>query len=191
MSAAGHAAGIRVLCLDVDGVLTDGTVALDDLGHETKRFNVKDGLGIAVWRRLGGDVAVITGRAGLAVRHRLEELGVRRLHAGVSDKATAIAEVAREAGCHLSHVAFVGDDLPDLAAMRLCGYPVAVHDAAPEVRAAAAYVTSAHGGHGAVREVVEHLLRSQDRWNDALAMFDPAAGTGRAPEAGSDRPRSA
>jgi 3-deoxy-D-manno-octulosonate 8-phosphate phosphatase KdsC-like HAD superfamily phosphatase len=88
-------------------------------------------------------------------------------------------------------VAFVGDDLPDLAAMRCCGYPVAVHDAAPEVRAAAAYVTSAHGGHGAVREVVEHLLRSQDRWNDALAMFDPAAGTGRAPEAGSDRPRSA
>ena len=111
MSAAGHAAGIRVLCLDVDGVLTDGTVALDDMGHETKRFNVKDGLGIAVWRRLGGDVAVITGRAGLAVRHRLEELGVRRLHAGVVDKASAIADVARDAGCPLSQVAFVGDDM--------------------------------------------------------------------------------
>ena len=74
-----RAASVRLLCLDVDGVLTDGTVQLDDLGHETKRFNAKDGLGISLWRRLGGEVAVITGRAGLAVRHRLEELGVRHL----------------------------------------------------------------------------------------------------------------
>ena len=191
MSLPGRAAGIRVLCLDVDGVLTDGSVALDDLGHETKRFNVKDGLGIAVWRRMGGEVAVVTGRAGLAVRHRLEELGVRRLMSGVSDKAAAVAEVAREASCDLSQVAFVGDDLPDLAAMRRCGYPVAVHDAVPEVRAAAVFVTAAPGGHGAVREVVEHLLRSQDRWNEALAMFDPAAGPGRVPEAAGERPRSA
>jgi YrbI family 3-deoxy-D-manno-octulosonate 8-phosphate phosphatase len=191
VSPAGRAAGVRVLCLDVDGVLTDGSVALDDLGHETKRFNVKDGLGITVWRRMGGAVALVTGRSGLALRHRLEELGVRSLHAGVADKAAALAEVAREAGCEPAEVAFVGDDLPDLAAMRRCGYPVAVHDAAPEVRAAAAYVTAARGGHGAVREVVEHLLRSQDRWNDALAMFDPAAGPGHAPEAAGERPRSA
>ena len=73
-----RSAQVRVLCLDVDGVLTDGTVALDDLGHETKRFNAKDGLGIAIWRRMGGEVAVITGRAGQAVRHRLEELGAER-----------------------------------------------------------------------------------------------------------------
>ncbi|MFM9168679.1 MAG: hypothetical protein ACKOTD_00760, partial [Phycisphaerales bacterium] len=75
-------------------MLTDGTVALDDLGHETKRFNAKDGLGIAIWRRMGGEVAVITGRAGQAVRHRLEELGVRQLHSGTSDKAAALRAVA-------------------------------------------------------------------------------------------------
>ena len=185
-----QAASVRLLCLDVDGVLTDGTVALDDLGHETKRFNAKDGLGISLWRRLGGEVAVITGRAGLAVRHRLEELGVRHLYSGSHDKLQDLRAAASACGVPLEAVAFVGDDLPDLPAMRACGYPVAVHDAAAEVRAAAAFVTTAPGGRGAVRETVEHLLRTQDRWNDALAIFDaqaaPDAGAGRLGE----RPRS-
>ncbi|MCX5641169.1 MAG: HAD hydrolase family protein [Planctomycetota bacterium] len=149
-----RAASIRLLCLDVDGVLTDGTVQLDDLGHETKRFNVRDGLGIS------------------AVRHRLEELGVRHLYSGSKNKFDDIRDAANACGVPLSAVAFVGDDLPDLPAMRACGYPVAVHDAAAEVRAVAAFVTTAAGGHGAVREVVEHLLRSQNRWNEALSMFD-------------------
>ena len=186
-----RSAQVRVLCLDVDGVLTDGTVALDDLGHETKRFNAKDGLGIAIWRRMGGEVAVITGRAGQAVRHRLEELGVRQLHSGTSDKAAALRAVAAAVGAGPEAIAFVGDDLPDLPAMRACGYPVAVYDAAAEVRAAAAYVTSAPGGRGAVREVVEHLLRSQDRWNDALAMFDPPSDASRSAGRADERPRSA
>jgi 3-deoxy-D-manno-octulosonate 8-phosphate phosphatase (KDO 8-P phosphatase) len=167
-----RAGSIRLLCLDVDGVLTDGTVQLDDLGHETKRFNAKDGLGISLWRRLGGEVAVITGRSGLAVRHRLEELGVRHLYSGSHNKLDDISAAAHACGVPLDAVAFVGDDLPDLPAMRACGYPVAVHDAAAEVRAVAAFVTAAAGGHGAVREVVEHLLRTQNRWNEALAMFD-------------------
>jgi 3-deoxy-D-manno-octulosonate 8-phosphate phosphatase (KDO 8-P phosphatase) len=167
----------------VDGVLTDGTVALDDLGHETKRFNAKDGLGIAIWRRMGGEVAVITGRAGQAVRHRLEELGVRQLHSGTSDKAAALRAVAAAVGVAPEAIAFVGDDLPDLPAMRACGYPVAVHDAAAEVRAAAAYVTAAP-------EVVEHLLRSQDRWNDALAMFDAPSDASRSAGRADERPRS-
>lgn len=185
-----RAASVRLLCLDVDGVLTDGTVALDDLGHETKRFNAKDGLGISLWRRLGGDVAVITGRAGLAVRHRLEELGVRHLYAGSHDKLHDLRAAAGACGVPLEAVAFVGDDLPDLPAMRACGYPVAVHDAAAEVRAAAAFVTSAPGGRGAVREAVEHLLRTQDRWNDALAIFDAAALPGARAGGVGERPRS-
>ena len=182
-----RAASVRLLCLDVDGVLTDGTVALDDLGHETKRFNAKDGLGITLWRRLGGEVAVITGRAGLAVRHRLEELGVRHLYAGSHDKLHDLRAAAGACGVPLEAVAFVGDDLPDLPAMRACGYPVAVADAVPEVRAVAAFVTAAPGGRGAVREVVEHLLRVQDRWSEALSMFDAPSAAG----AGIDRPRSA
>jgi len=165
------AARVRLLCLDVDGVLTDGTVALDDLGHETKRFHARDGLGIRLWTRLGGQVAVITGRSGLAVRHRLEELGVRLLYSGSADKLHDLHAALRETGLTPGETAFVGDDLPDLPAMRACGYPVAVRDAAQEVLAIARYVTAAPGGRGAVREAVEHLLRSQNRWNDALAIF--------------------
>ena len=181
---------VRLLCLDVDGVLTDGAVLLDDLGHETKRFNAKDGLGISLWRRLGGEVAVITGRSGLAVRHRLEELGVRHLYSGSRDKLEDLRHAAAACGIALDAVAFIGDDLPDLPAMRACGYPVAVHDAAAEVRAAAAFVTAAPGGRGAVREAVEHLLRAQDRWNDALAMFGSTPAPGPVRGAGDDRPRS-
>ena len=183
-AASGDAARIRVLCLDVDGVLTDGSVWLDDLGHETKRFHARDGLGIALWRRLGGEVVVITGRAGLAVRHRLEELGVRHLWSGSHDKLADLRAALAAVGAAPDEVAFVGDDLPDLPAMRACGYPVAVHDAAPEVRAAALHVTAPAGGHGAVRETVEHPLRSQNRWNEALAIFGARA------EDGHDRPRS-
>lgn len=170
-----RAASVRLLCLDVDGVLTDGSVLLSDLGHETKRFNVKDGLGISLWRRLGGEVAVITGRSGLAVRHRLEELGVRHLYGGSSDKLTDLQSAASACGVTLAEIAFVGDDLPDLPAMRACGYPVAVSDAAAEVRAVAAFVTASQGGRGAVRETVEHLLRTQNRWNEALSMFDSSS----------------
>ncbi len=187
-----RAARVRLLCLDVDGVMTDGTVALDDLGHETKRFNARDGLGITLWRRLGGEVAVITGRAGLAVRHRLEELGVRHLCSGSKDKLQDFHALLLALGMRADEAAFVGDDLPDLPVMRACGYPVAVHDAAPEVRAAALFVTATAGGRGAVRETVEHLLRSQDRWNQALAIFDgahdAAPGTGTPEVAASAAP---
>lgn len=137
------AARVKLLCLDVDGVLTDGTVALDDLGHETKRFHARDGLGIRLWTRLGGQVAVITGRSGLAVRHRLEELGVRLLYSGSADKLHDLHAALRETGLTPAEAAFVGDDLPDLPAMRACGYPVAVRDAAQEVLAIARYVTAA------------------------------------------------
>lgn len=172
------AARVRLLCLDVDGVLTDGTVALDDLGHETKRFHARDGLGIRLWMRLGGQVAIITGRTGLAVRHRLEELGVRMLFSGSSDKLRDFQAVLAESGRTAEETAFVGDDLPDLPALSACGYPVAVRDAAPEVLAAARFVTAAPGGRGAVRETIEHLLRSQNRWNDALAIFGTTEGPG-------------
>lgn len=185
-----RAASVRLLCLDVDGVLTEGAVVLDAEGRETKSFSVRDGLGIVLWQRLGGRVAVLTGRSSAAVDRRMKELGVASVRQGCTDKARDLREVASEAGIPLEQVAFVGDDLPDLPALRTCGYPVAVQDAAPEVRAAAAFVTAAPGGKGAVREVVEHLLRAQDRWNDALAMFDAAPTAGSPAGATVERPRS-
>jgi 3-deoxy-D-manno-octulosonate 8-phosphate phosphatase (KDO 8-P phosphatase) len=163
---------VRLLCLDVDGVLTDGTIALNDLGQETKNFNAKDGLGISLWRSLGGQVAVITGRSGQAVRHRLQELGVQHLYSGSKDKLSDFQAALAATGCRADEAAFVGDDLPDLPVMHACGYPVAVQDAAPEVIAAACFVTQAAGGRGAVRQTVEHLLKSQNRWTDALAIFN-------------------
>lgn len=184
-----RAASVRLLCLDVDGVLTEGAVVLDAEGRETKSFSVRDGLGLVLWQRLGGRVAVLTGRSSPAVERRMGELGVTAVRQGCKDKAHDIRAVAAEAGVPLDQVAFVGDDLPDLPAMRLCGYPVAVQDAAPEVLAAAAFVTAARGGKGAVREVVEHLLRAQDRWNDALAMFDAAPTAGSPAGAVVERPR--
>lgn len=188
MTVRASAAGIRLLCLDVDGVLTDGSVVLDGEGRESKVFNVKDGLGISLWQRLGGKVAIVTGRpCGAALQARARELRIEHVVSSSADKAAGIREVAAACGVPQSAAAFVGDDLPDIPAMRACGYPVAVADAVPEVRAVAAFVTAAPGGRGAVREVVEHLLRVQDRWSEALSMFDAPSAAG----AGIDRPRSA
>ncbi len=152
---------IRLLALDVDGVMTDGSIMIDDHGQETKRFDVKDGLGITSWLRLGLEVAVVTKRSGNVVKVRCRELGITRIIQGCANKAAAIAELQIQTGIPPEQMAFVGDDWPDLAALRVVGYPIAVADAVPEVREVAAFITTRSGGHGAVREVVEHLLRAK------------------------------
>ncbi|MCH2161159.1 MAG: HAD hydrolase family protein [Phycisphaerales bacterium] len=163
---------VRLLCLDVDGVLTDGSIFIDANGTEIKRFFVRDGNGLRVWMNLGYEVAVITGRSGPAVQHRMNELGIRHLRAGVKDKGPVFDALLDELGVSAGETAMVGDDLPDLPILHRCGYPVAVHDAAAEVKASACLVTGAMGGKGAVREVVEHLLRARGRWDEAVASFD-------------------
>ena len=163
---------IRLLCLDVDGVMTDGTIRIDADGAEVKSFSVRDGLGLRIWMDLGYEVAVITGRSGPSLQHRMNELGVRHLRSGVREKGVVFDALLDELGISGKETAMVGDDLPDLPILRRCGYPVAVHDAVAEVRAAASYVTESAGGKGAVREVVEHLLRSMGRWDEAVAKFD-------------------
>lgn len=165
-------AAVRLLCLDVDGVLTDGSILLDDHGVETKRFFVRDGTGLRAWQRAGGTVAIITGRSGEAVRHRAIELGIDRVLSGVARKGEAFDGLVAELGLTAAEAAMVGDDLPDLPVLARCGYPVAVRDAVPEVRAAAAWITSSPGGRGAVREVVEHLLRARGGWDAAVAHFE-------------------
>lgn len=155
---------IRCLVLDVDGVLTDGSILLDDRGVETKRFNVRDGQGIATWIRLGFEVAIITrrrsrGEAGEgAVMHRARELGIRHVIQGAPDKAAALHEVRRLTGVPFEHMAYIGDDWPDIPAMNLVGLPVAVADAVDEVRSSAAWITTRPGGRGAVRETIERIL---------------------------------
>lgn len=167
---------IKLLCLDVDGVLTDGGIAIDDAGHETKRFHVRDGAAMRMWSRLGLEIAVITGRNGMALRHRLRELGVRHVVAGSKEKGSSFDGLLAELGVVPAQVAMIGDDLPDLPILRRCGLPIAVRDASQEVLDLARFVTARPGGSGAVREAVEHILKAQGRWEEAVRLFDPAFG---------------
>lgn len=168
----GAAPSYSLLALDVDGVLTDGSIMLDDDGREIKRFNVRDGLAITTWLRLGLHAGVITRRAGRAVEHRMRELGVPHVVQGCTDKREAIAKLAERCGVPLAQAAFIGDDWPDLPALRVVGFPIAVADAAAEVKAAAKFVTISRGGRGAVREAVEHLLVLNGMYERAVAFFD-------------------
>ena len=163
---------IKLLCLDVDGVLTDGGIAIDDAGRETKRFHVRDGAAMRMWSRLGYEIAVITGRNGMALRHRLRELGVRHVVSGSKEKGGAFEALLAEVGVAADAVAMIGDDLPDLPILRRCGLPIAVRDAAQEVLDVAKFVTARPGGSGEVREAVEHILKAQKRWPEAVRLFD-------------------
>lgn len=156
---------IRLLVLDVDGVLTDGGVTLSGGDESSARtFHVQDGLAIKLWRERGGSAAVISGRSSEAVRRRATELGIQWVRQGVVDKIAAYDELLRSATLDDAAVAYVGDDLPDVQPMSRCAFPVAVASAVPEVKRVAAYVTRRNGGHGCVAEVVELLLRKQRRW---------------------------
>jgi 3-deoxy-D-manno-octulosonate 8-phosphate phosphatase (KDO 8-P phosphatase) len=155
---------ISVLLLDVDGVLTDGRIIYNSDGSEIKAFHVKDGLGIRMAQKAGIRVGIVTGRASRALRHRCENLGIETVCDGVRDKAAAVDRILRKFGMRPEVAAFMGDDLPDLPAMRRVGCPVAVADAHSEVRAAACWVTRAGGGIGAVREVCEALIQARGVW---------------------------
>jgi len=163
---------IRLLCLDVDGVLTDGGIHLDDHGLESKRFHVRDGTGIRIWKRLGLEIALLTGRKGMVVRHRASELGIELVVQGSGNKLADFTSLLRALNLRASEAAMLGDDLPDLGIMKLAGYPMAVADAVPEIRAVAEFVTVRPGGHGAVREAIEHLLQVANRWNEARAFYE-------------------
>ncbi len=166
------AAKVRLLCLDVDGVMTDGSIHLDDDGIETNRFHVRDGTAIKIWRRLGYETAIITGRSGRVVEHRARELGITHIIQGADDKGAALRDISRATNIGFVETAVLADDLPDLPMLRLCGYPMAVADAAAEIRDLAIYTTHQPGGHAAVREAVEHLLHARGRWAEAVKLFD-------------------
>lgn len=164
-------ARIRLLLLDVDGVLTDGRIVYTDAGHEIKAFHVRDGAGLKFWHRSGGRTAILTGRSSPVVTRRAAELGVESVVQGADEKLPALRRILTETGLGPEQVCAVGDDLPDLPVLTRCGLAVAVADAAPEVRAVAQLVTTAPGGHGAVREVVEWLMRGRRTWDAAVAAL--------------------
>lgn len=162
---------VRLLLLDVDGVLTDGRVLYSDRGEELKAFHTQDGLGLRLLQRAGLQLGLITGRISEAVRRRARELDIDLVYEGVKDKAVLLEEISGKTGISLAEMAFVGDDLVDLPPMIRVGVAIAVANAVEEVKAAAAIVTRSRGGHGAVREVVETILKAQGRWEATLRMF--------------------
>lgn len=165
--------------MDVDGVLTDGTITWgsfesapgDSPFVELKSFNVRDGLGIGTARVAGLDVAWVTGRVSNIVQRRAEELGVREVVQRARDKRAALHEIAARLGMGQEQVLYIGDDLNDLPAFQAAGVRVAVADASPMVRDAADWITDARGGDGAVREVIEAVLQAQGQWQQAVAAF--------------------
>jgi len=162
---------LRLLLSDVDGVLTDGGVWLDNQGIEAKNFHIRDGLGIRLWQQAGWSFGIITGRTSHVVQVRARELGIELVRQGVQEKLPVVKQIAAEHQLTLAQVAYIGDDLPDLAVIRACGFGIAVADAIEEVRAAADHVTRLGGGHGAVREVIELILKKQHRWDDLIARY--------------------
>jgi 3-deoxy-D-manno-octulosonate 8-phosphate phosphatase (KDO 8-P phosphatase) len=165
------ARAIRLLALDVDGVLSDGRVTYSDRGEELKAFNIKDGLGIKLLQRVGIDVAIITGRRSAIVERRAAELGIDRIVQGREDKLQALRELCDERGLPLSACAYMGDDLPDLAAIQAAGLGLSVADAVEAVREAADWCSSRRGGDAAVREACESLLAARGDLAAIIASF--------------------
>lgn len=165
------APGIELLLLDVDGVLTDGSVVYSDDGTELKRFHVRDGSGLKLWHAAGKRSAIVSGRKSGVVERRAAELGITPVLQGRDDKLAAFAEVLAATGLRPDQVCAIGDDLPDVPVLRRCGLAVAVADACPELRAVAHYTTAVPGGRGAVREAVEWLLKLSGRWDALTARY--------------------
>ncbi len=163
---------IRLLIVDIDGVLTDGGLQFDNRGEEYKTFNSLDGHGIRMLLDCGIEVAVITGRQSEIVNHRMRDLGVRHIYQGNRDKLPALAQLLQDSGIESDQVAYIGDDLPDLPVMQRIGFAIAVQNAHGFVKQHCDWVTTASGGKGAVREVTDFILHAQglleDRQNSYL-----------------------
>lgn len=164
---------IRLLALDVDGVLTDGTLMLNSDGTENKFFNSLDGHGIRMWQRAGLKVALISGRESEPTQRRAEQLEIEYVFQDCHFKLPVLEKLLDQLRLAPENVAYVGDDLPDLPAIRYVGFGVAVANAVDEVKRYADYVTKRPGGSGAVREVIEHILKSTDKWRQLMERYLP------------------
>jgi 3-deoxy-D-manno-octulosonate 8-phosphate phosphatase (KDO 8-P phosphatase) len=166
-----RAARIKLFLMDCDGVLTDARIWVLENGEDQKSFHTRDGLGLELFHRAGLKSGVISGRVSSALTRRAEKLGMTYVRQGCENKQQAFAEILADAGVTNAEVAFAGDDLNDAPLMLQSGLALAVADAAAETLAHAHYVTEARGGHGAVREMIELILKSQGRWDDLVKTY--------------------
>jgi len=164
-------AKIKALVIDADGVLTDGGILFPEVGQAVVRFHIQDGLGIVLARRVGLEVAVLSGRSRIALARRAEELGMTEVIQGVHNKVQALRALAARRRWALLEIAYMGDDLNDLPAMEIVGAALAVANAVEEVKRAAHWVAGKSGGEGAVREAIEVILSAQGRWEEAVRGY--------------------
>ncbi|MBI5748272.1 MAG: HAD-IIIA family hydrolase [Nitrospinae bacterium] len=162
---------IKLLILDVDGVLTDGRIILDDRGRELKFFDVKDGHGIALAHRAGLTTAIISGRNSKVVNIRARELGIKIVYQNSLDKLKSYQSILKKTGLKDAEVAFIGDDLIDIPLLKKVGFSIAVADALPYVKDAADMVTEKKGGRGAVREAIEFILDAKGLWKEIYRKY--------------------
>ena len=162
---------VKLLAMDVDGVLTEGGMGYTGESDQSRVFNTQDGLGIRLALVSGLKIMWITGNESAAVAHRARDLGITELFQGARFKAQAVHEIAERYGLSNDEIAYIGDDLNDLPAFDVVGVCFAVENAVPEVKQAADFVTKKSGGKGAVREIIEMIFKSQDRWQDAVNSF--------------------
>jgi 3-deoxy-D-manno-octulosonate 8-phosphate phosphatase (KDO 8-P phosphatase) len=168
-----HLVDIQMLILDVDGVLTDGTLILNADGSESKCFSTLDGHGIKMWQRAGLKVALLSGRASEPTQRRAEQLQIEYVFENCHHKLPVLEEFLKRLGLSPEAVAYVGDDLTDLPVIRYVGFGVAVANAVDEVKKYADYVTMRSGGGGAVREVIEYILTETGKWQELLKRYLP------------------
>jgi 3-deoxy-D-manno-octulosonate 8-phosphate phosphatase (KDO 8-P phosphatase) len=162
---------IKLLLLDVDGVLTDGRIIYDSRGRDSKFFDVHDGLGVYVLHKSGIRTVLITAKSSKAISPRAKDMRVAEVFADIFPKTAVLTKILKKYRVSLDELCFIGDDLVDLSLMRKVGLPVAVANASSEIKEAAVYVTNRKGGRGAVREVAELILKSQDKWKDVLEFY--------------------
>lgn len=167
----GNASLTRLLALDVDGVLTDGSLNIGGGGEIFKSFHARDGLGLSCLLRSGVRVAIITGRKSAIIHRRAEELGITEIYEGVKDKRKILADLAAAGGLKQEEIAYMGDDLNDLPALSFAGLPCAPADACAEAAAASCFIAKNNGGRGAVREAAELILKAQGKWNEIVDAY--------------------
>ena len=162
---------IKLLILDVDGVLTDGRIIYDSKGRDSKFFDVHDGLGVYLLRRSGIKTILITAKGSKTIKPRARDMRVEEYYEDVFPKTKVLDKILNKHNVSKEEICFIGDDLVDLSIMKAVGFPVAVANASQDIKAAAGYVTQKSGGRGAVREVAELILKTQGKWDEAIRIY--------------------
>jgi len=171
-SVLSKARKIKLLLLDVDGVLTDGRIIYDSRGRDSKFFDVHDGMGVYALSKCGIKTILITAKGSRSIRPRARDMHVESVFENISPKTKVLDKILQKYNIGLDEICFAGDDLVDLCLMKKAGFPIAVFNACPEIKQVASYITLREGGRGAVREIAELILKAQGKWQDILRIYD-------------------